>query len=374
MSDKNSKTEDPTEKRLKESRDEGRFARCPEIGVVCIMAAGFSALLATLKEQVQMIVELTVSVLGHLGQMPITMDSMSEWTAISVVTMIKLTYPVMVAGALAGALASGIQTKFHFTTKPLLPKFDKLNPITGIQRIFSKEGLVKLTLDSLKLSIVGMVVWAGIRGILADPLFYTPVSMVRLGAFMKDTAALLVWRFILALGVIAAINYAYQFRKHMEQLKMSKQEVKDEHKNSEGDPHVKARLRNMARRLVQRQMLKSVEHADVVLTNPTHYAVALRYIRGSDKAPVVLAKGERLFAQRIKAVAKQFGVPMVENKPVARMLFKYGKVGKAIPVELYQAVAEILAYVYKSHRYYFHNLKYRRAEEERREKAAVSDR
>ena len=146
---------------------------------------------------------------------------------------------------------------------------------------------------------------------------------------------------------------------------MTKQEVKEENRSSEGDPHVRAARRQMARRLMQRQMLGAVPTADVVVTNPTHYAVALKYDRGTDKAPVVLAKGERLFAKRIKDLAGDHRVPMVENKPVARMLFKYGRVGQPIPTELYQAVADILAFVYRTHRLYFYDLKQRRAEFER---------
>jgi flagellar biosynthetic protein FlhB len=142
---------------------------------------------------------------------------------------------------------------------------------------------------------------------------------------------------------------------------MTKQEIKEENKAQEGDPRYRQIRRQMARRLLQKQMLSAVPTADVVITNPTHFAIALKYQRGQDKAPVVLAKGERLFAQRIKALAAEHGVPMVENKPVARMLYKYGKVGKPIPAELYRAVAEILAFVYKTHRYYFHQLRARRA-------------
>jgi flagellar biosynthetic protein FlhB len=136
--------------------------------------------------------------------------------------------------------------------------------------------------------------------------------------------------------------------------------VRQERKNSEGDAHVKTAMRRMARRLLQKQMLSAVATADVVVTNPTHYAVALKYERGRDQAPVVLAKGENMFARRIKALAAEHGVPMVENKPVARVLFALGQVGETIPPELYQAVAQILAVVYRTHRYYFHQLKTRR--------------
>jgi flagellar biosynthetic protein FlhB len=142
---------------------------------------------------------------------------------------------------------------------------------------------------------------------------------------------------------------------------MTRQEVKDEHKQLEGNAQVKGQMRRMARRLLQKQMLAAVPMADVIVTNPTHYAVALKYERGVDAAPVVLAKGDNRFARRIKSLAAEHGVPMVENKPVARLLFAVGKVGESIPAELYQAVASILAFVYQTHRLYFHDLRTRRA-------------
>jgi flagellar biosynthetic protein FlhB len=221
---------------------------------------------------------------------------------------------------------------------------------------------VKLATDAIKFLVVGLAVWSAVKSIMNDPLFAAPVPAPRLGEFLLDSTLLLLSRFILALGAIAAVNYVWQLRKTREDLMMTRHEVKEEQKQSEGDPKIKAMLRQMARRYSQRQMLKAVPTADVVVTNPTHYAVALKYERGKDKAPMVLAKGEGAFARRIKALAGEHEVPMVENKPVARLLFKAGRVGKPIPVELYEAVAEILAFVYKTHRYYFHRLKTRRAE------------
>jgi flagellar biosynthetic protein FlhB len=188
------------------------------------------------------------------------------------------------------------------------------------------------------------------------------VEAAYLGTFINNAAMTFFGRLLLSLGVIAALSYAWEKYKTGQDLMMTRQEVKDEHKNSEGDGHVKSAMRRMARRLMQKQMLDSVATADVVVTNPTHFAVVLKYERGKDHAPVVLAKGENRFAQRLKALAAEHGVPTVENKPVARMLYAMGEVGEGIPPELYQAVAEILAVVYRTHRYYFHQLKTRRLE------------
>jgi len=196
--------------------------------------------------------------------------------------------------------------------------------------------------------------------LMLDPLFSSPMEAAYLGQFLNNATILFLTRLLFALSIVAAISYSYEKFKTARDLMMTLQEVKDEQKNAEGDAQTKAAIRRMGRRLLQKQMLSAVPTADVIVTNPTHYAVALKYERGVDHAPVVLAKGENRFAQRIKAIAAEHGVPTVENKPVARFLFATAKVGEPIPAELFQAVAEILAVVYRTHRYYFHRLKARR--------------
>ena len=270
--------------------------------------------------------------------------------------------PVLLACAVAAVLVGGIQSGFRASPKAVGFKPEALNPVAGFGRIFSKATMVRAGLDLLKLIAIGFTLFLGARTLLGDPLFSAPVEAAYLGTFINSAALSFFSRLLLSLGIIAAMSYAWEKYKTNQDLMMTKQEVKDEHKNQEGDAHVKGAMRRMARRLLQKQMLDSVATADVVVTNPTHYAVVLKYERGKDKAPIVLAKGENRFAQRLKALAAEHGVPMVENKPVARMLFAMGEVGEAIPPGLYQAVAEILAVVYRTHRYYFHQLKTRRLE------------
>jgi flagellar biosynthetic protein FlhB len=197
---------------------------------------------------------------------------------------------------------------------------------------------------------------------MVDPLFSAPIEAAYLAHFLLHATLEFFGRLLLALGVLAALSYAYEKYKMSQDQMMTRQELKDERSGAEGNAQVKTAQRRLSRRLMQKQMLSAVPTADVVLTNPTHYAVALRYERGKDQAPVVLAKGENRFAQHIKAIAAEHGVPVVENKPVARMLFSLGQVGETIPADLYQAVASILAVVYRTHRYYFHRLKSRRLE------------
>lgn len=365
MSEQGSKTEQPTEKRLREAQAEGQFARVPDLNVVFILIAAALMFLFTAQEYTGRIASITIGIFGQLGKYTMNPDSVGEWVSTAVMTMLGFIVPMGAACAGASALAGGLQSRFRLSPKVLEFKLDRLDPAKGFQRIFSAQGWVKLATDSAKLALVAMIVWSALKKILADPLFYTPVEPYRLGGFIYETALTLIWRFVLALGCVGAFNYIYQLRKIQKDLMMTRQEVKDENRSSEGDPHVRMARRQMARRLMQKQMLSAVATADVVVTNPTHFAVALKYERGKDQAPVVLAKGERLFAKRIKELAAAHDVPMIENKPIARMLFKYGRVGKPIPIELYQAVADILAFVYRTHRLYFHDLKQRRAEFER---------
>lgn len=361
MSEQGLKTEQPTDKKLNEAFAEGNFAKSPDIQVVFVLAAAFGVMIFAGHEQTERLASIAVGIFGGLARYQIDPHAIGEWTATSVWTLLAFILPFSVTCALAGALAGGLQSGFRLSPKVLELKLSRLNPLTGFQRIFSAQGLVKLATDAVKLVVVGAILWSALKGILSDPIFYTPVAPTRLGLFIEASFTKLLGRCILALGAIAAAHYVYQRRKILQDLMMTKQEIKDEMKQAEGDPVVRAARRQMVRRMRQKQMLSAVPTADVVITNPTHFAVALKYERGADKAPMVLAKGERLFAQRIKALAAENGVPMVENKPVARMLFKYGKVGQTIPLELYQAVAEILAFVYKTHRYYFHQLRARRA-------------
>jgi flagellar biosynthetic protein FlhB len=359
--DQGQKTEQPTEKRLQDAVAEGNFAKTPDIQVVFVLSAAFAVVSFYGHEQTEQVGAIAVGIFGGLARYQINAPAISDWVGICARTMLGLMLPICVTCAVAGALGAALQSQFQLSPKVLELKFSRINPAEGFKRIFSMQSTVKLGTDALKLVIIATILWQALKGILTDPLFYTPVAANRLGTFIEQSFTTLLGHCIFALGCIAALNYIYQQRRVKQDLMMSRQEVKDDNRQQDGDPRLRGIRRQMARRLLQKQMLSAVPTADVVITNPTHYAVALKYQRGADKAPIVLAKGERLFARRIKAIAAENDVPMVENKPVARMLFKYGKVGKPIPAELYKAVAEILAFVYKTHRYYFHQLRGRRA-------------
>jgi len=354
------KTEQATDKKLNEAHERGQFARAPEVQAAIGLLAIFCVILFGGKTIAIHVAEIGIAIFGHLHEFQASSEKMGEWTKIGMVTMLGLTIPVTAVSCFASVAAGALQTRLVLSPKALEPNFSRLNPVSGLQRIFSKDGAFRLIVDSAKLLIVGSLIYGGAQRIFHDPIFYTEVEAHRLGSFIFETTLLLLFRFGLALGGLAIVNYLHQRVKVGKELMMTKQEVKDEHRSAEGDPVIRNMRRQMARRFLQKQMLKAVPTADVIITNPTHFAVALKYERGIDKAPVVLAKGEDAFALRIKEIGKDHEVPIVENKPIARMLFKFGKVGEPIPIQLYRAVAEILSFVYRTHRYYFHQLKQRR--------------
>lgn len=356
------KTEQPTEKRLNEAMERGQFAKSPELSVALMLGAVLGVFALTTQSASRDVAEYAVGIFSRFGVTAVSRETIPAELNGVLFTAGHALLPLLLGCAGAALLAGGLQSGFRLSPEAVLFKFDRLDPVAGFGRVFSKSVFAKAGIDLLKLVAVGTVLYLGARGLMADPLFSAPVEAAYLGTFLSQATIVFLSRLLFAVGLIAAVSYAYEKFKTGRELRMSREEVKDERRNAEGDAHTKAAMRRMARRLMQKQMLSAVATADVVVTNPTHYAVALKYERGKDQAPVVLAKGENRFAQRIKALAAEHGVPTVENVPVARLLFAMGKVNETIPANLYQAVAEILAVVYRTHRYYFHRLKTRRME------------
>jgi flagellar biosynthetic protein FlhB len=360
--DQDQKTEQPTEKRLSEAHDRGQFAKSPDLTVLITLGAVLGVLGFTTREASRDIAEYSVGIFTRFATTPVQIETVSLRLGEAMSVVGKAIVPLLVAVVVSVLLAGGIQSGFQLTPKVATFKLESLDIVAGFKRLFSKSVFVRTGIDILKLAVIGSVLWTGARALMVDPLFSSPVEAAYLGSFLNQAVLLFISRLLLGLGVVVAISYGWEKFKTARELMMTREEVKEEHRQAEGDGHTKAAMRRMARRLMQKQMLSAVPTADVIVTNPTHYAVALKYERGQDKAPVVLAKGDNRLAQRIKAIGAEHGVPMVENRPVARLLFAMGRVGEAIPTELYQAVAEILAVVYRTHRYYFHRLKSRRME------------
>ncbi len=360
--DQDQKTEQASEKRLSEAMDKGQFAKSHEVTVLFPIAAVLGVLTLTAQSASRDIAEYAVGIFTRFGSISVERGTVMVQLTELMMIVGRVLAPVLVAIVVAVLLASGLQSGFRLSPNAVGFKPEALDPIAGFGRIFSKSVLVRSGIDLLKLFAIGSALWLGARGLMTDPLFSAPVEAAYLGQFLNNATIVFLTRLLFALSIVAAISYGYEKFKTAREMMMTREEVKEERKQSEGDMHTKAAMRRMARRLLQKQMLSAVKTADVVVTNPTHFAVALKYERGVDQAPVVLAKGENRFAQRIKALAAEHGVPTVENKPVARLLFAMGQVGEVIPAELYQAVAQILSVVYRTHRYYFHRLKARRME------------
>ena len=348
------KTEPATAKKLKDARDEGKVAKSREL----ISAFDLIVLFLCLKIFVSFVGGKFIDIFSYIYEnMPdfvkINEGGLSVQAAAGLIASVTLKsliimLPFMAFGFVVTLLVSIVQVGWKVSTKPMKPELSKLNPLNGFKRIFSKDSLFELVKSILKIVIIIYIAYTSIKDN-ANDLF----ALYDLGL---NQAVALVGTLIINTGikisivylVIGLADFIYQKHKFNEDMKMTKQEVKDEYKNTEGDPQIKGRQRRKMQEVSQKRMMQDVPKADVVITNPTHFAVALKYEAKVSSAPVVLAKGEDYLAQKIKEVARENKIEIVENKPLARMLYHNVDVGAEIPPELYQAVAEVLAAVYKA--------------------------
>lgn len=354
------KTEEATAKRKSESFEKGNFAKSQEIGTLLIVSAAFAVLTFIAKDAAMDVGRRTATIFQNIGTVTFTEEGIIDFLRSQIDFMVGILLPFMGAVTAAGILAGGLQSGFKPTPKALSPDLKKLDPIKGMQKLFDKQKLVQFGVDLLKFLFMFGILYGLVRQIMEDPIFSSPVPVNYVGEFIFELILTLLSRLILVMTIIAAIDYFWQRHKTAEDMKMTKQEVKDEQKQSMGDPQMRSAQRRQAMNILRQSMGKAAGTADVMVTNPTHFAVALKYEQGRDRAPVIVAKGEGRYARKLKEIARENGVPMVENKVVARILFRVGEVNKTIPVELYEVVAQILAHVYKTHRYYFHRLRARR--------------
>jgi flagellar biosynthetic protein FlhB len=258
-----------------------------------------------------------------------------------------LLMPIFLPLLVAGVVGNIAQIGFEIHTEPLAPKFSKLNPLAGLKRIFSLRGLVELVKSLLKIAFVAAIAGSVVSGYLAQFPTLVRGDLATIWDFTHTVAFQILFYVCLAMIVLAVGDYAYQRWQHEQSLKMTKQEIKDERKQSEGDPQIKARIRSLQRQAAYHRMIAEVPQADVVITNPTHLAVALRFDPAAMAAPRVVAKGADHIAERIREIARGHDVPLVENPALAQALYRTADVGDSIPIELYRAVAEVLAYVYR---------------------------
>jgi flagellar biosynthetic protein FlhB len=347
------KTEQPTPRRVEEALKRGQIARSPEVQTAFVLLGGLAALVFGGQEIWRHLVGATVISLGHLHDTPITGDALQGYGVAGTWILLKCVGPVVIATALAGLLAGAVQNRFNTASEALTPDWNRLNPFEGFKRLFSTRMVAPTAISLTKLAVIVALTYNEVRSILNDPIFTTSVSVSRMATFLAETSLRIFLRVSLVLLAIAAADYGYQWWRTQRDLMMTKQELKEELQNTEGNQQIKA-ARRRRRGVTKKKMLADVATADVVVTNPTHLAIALRYDRKTMRAPRVVAKGIRLNAERIRDLARQHQVPIIENKPLARMLFKHGKVGGEIPASLYAAVAEVLAWVYRVNRYRYY--------------------
>ncbi len=343
--DKDQKTEEPTAKKLSEAKKKGDIPKSQEINTWFIMVAAAFSLVFLAGPAARMLAEY-----GHGHFETLAQQSLGAGEAMALMRGVLKKILAMTAGLaallfVAAALGNLVQTGLVFSAEKMKPKLNKLSPIAGFGRLFGIEGAVNLGKGIAKMAIVGavlfFVIWPDRRELALIP--YWDVSKIL--PFALKEALKMLFAMLAVLTVIAALDYAYQKYQHHKKQKMTKQEVKDEHKQSDGDPAVKAKIRQVRQERSKQRMMAAVPDASVVVTNPTHYAVALKYEMGQAGAPTCVAKGVDALALRIRDVAKENKVPVVENPPLARALFAAVDVDEEVPVEHYKAVAKIIGFI-----------------------------
>lgn len=345
------KTEDPTPKRIREAREKGDVPRSKELATTLVLMTAVASVFvfgAQLADKLLGIVEsnfiLDRQSIFDTNKMLAHFEA-SSWDALLGVAGI---FSVILVAALIGPIALG---GWNFSSKSLAPKGSRISPLAGIKRMFSLKALVELFKAIAKFSLVGgfaiLILWNLRSEILALGTFEARPAI-------KEAIDIVVWVFMALSAVlilIAVVDVPYQLYEYTEKMKMTLQEVKDELKNTEGKPEVKGRIRQLQREIAQRQMMKSVPEADVVITNPTHYAVALKYDGEGRGAPILVAKGVDFLAFKIREVAEEHDVPILSAPPLARAIYNFTELEEEIPSGLYMAVAQVLAYVFQLKRY-----------------------
>ncbi len=341
------KTEDASSRKLSKAREEGQVAKSIEIPSVFVLIAGACALYATAGS----FYEDLARVLHH----NLVFTKIPSLQSVDVVRLlgfhtfmvIKICIPVMLAVVVMALITNLAQVGFVISWKAIEPKFSRLDPINGFKQKFTSRAVVEFLKSIFKITVISFVGYSTIKTLLTDITLLADMSVGYILLFILRTAFYMIIKVCLIMIVLAVLDYAYQKWKFLEDQKMTKKEVKDEIKQTDGDPVVKSRIRQLQHEAARKRMMADVPDADVVVTNPTRLAVAIKYDKTQMDAPIVLAKGAGPVAENIRRVAQENDIPLVEDKPLARNLYRIVDIGQEVPSEFYQAVAELLAYVYK---------------------------
>ena len=341
------KTERATPKRRNEVRKEGNIPKSPEL----TSAVGFVAAVVAIRLFGPFIWRFFeaqfVNGLTHAVTKPLTQQAVSRLGVGFLLDLVKLVLPIVGIAGAVGILVAYAQVGQVFLPNMLIPRFSKILPSEGFKRLFSARALVEASKSLFKLAIVGGVTYASVGGIMRQVALDSDFSIVSVPGLIGAIAFRLALEIAALMVGLAVADAVWQRFEYERGIRMSKQDIKDEHKQEEGDPKIKSNIRKRGYALAFRRMMQAVPEADVVVTNPTHFAVALQYAAGKMVAPVVVAKGQDELARRIKQVAADAGVPLVENRPLAHALYENVEIGQPVPKDLYAAVAEVLAHVYR---------------------------
>ncbi len=346
MPDDLEKTEEPTPKKIEDAKKEGNVPRSMDVNSFITLTAAIIAAIFMFSFISQRLQKLYIYYVSFIGE-EINKESVVSLAITTFKEMGIMILPIAISAAIGGIISALMQFGFIFTTKPLIPNLGKINPIKGLKNLFSLKKLIEGIKIVLKVAIVLTVAFIFLISFskeMPTVVFFNHLNQL---IWLRDKAIILIGVMLLILAILALIDLLLVRFQYFKSLRMSKQEIKDEFKQMEGDPQIKARIKKLQMELAKKRMMQNVPSADVVVTNPTHYAVALRYDKNKERAPRVIAKGINHLALRIKEIALENGVQVVENPSLARELYKSCEIDEEIPQKLYQAVAEVLAYVYR---------------------------
>ena len=339
------KTEDPTPRKLQKARDQGQIAKSTDLASALTLAGVTLILWVFAAPSLDRLGVLLRHSLENAGQA--VSDGTESMIVGAAMVGLAVLVPLVAVAWIAAYLSHLWQVGFGFRTKPIEPSMEKIDPIKGVKRIVGIQALVKGGMDlgktTIAMGVAGLVSWRMHDTLVVLPEYTAFQGFAVIGRLMLELAAVIA----IALLILAIFDFMFQKWKHQKDHRMTKQEVRDEHKDMEGDPHVKRRRMQMARQMTMQRISQSVPTADVVVTNPEHISVAIKYEEGKMNAPVVVAMGVDHLALRIRRIAAQHGIPIVERKPLARLLHRTVDVGDPVPPDAYAAVAEVLAYVYR---------------------------
>ena len=341
------RTEQATPRRRQKARERGMVARSVDLTAAGVICFGFTALFLIGPSMVARIKDAMRYTMSNAPSIALSDPTFRTVMVNSVYDFFAAMGPLFIALTAVGVGMNALQIGFKISPKAMELKFDRLNLAEGFKRLFSLRSAAQLVRDPLKLAVVGLVGYLAIRSEFDNFLLLSDLSIPQLATTLARLALMIGLKIGVAVLFIGVLDYLFQRWEFEKSVKMSLQEVKDEMKETEGNPEIKARTRQIQRHMARQRMMAAVAEADVVVTNPVHLAVALKYDPSAMDAPTVLAKGQRLIAEKIKQIARDHGIPVIEDKPLARALYKMCEVGDIIPAKLYRAVAEILAHIYR---------------------------